>query len=90
MEGSAFYAANPPRSLPIDHVVHMVNLDMIGTYSDEAGVEALGTTAGTPGRTILQGLVGKFGDLDVKIARFARWLQVARDTRRSIEGLEMS
>ena len=37
-----------------------------------------------------QELARHIGDLDVKIARFARWLQVARDTRRSLERLEMS
>jgi hypothetical protein len=30
------------------------------------------------------------GDLDIKIARFDRWLQVARDTRRAIEEKELS
>jgi hypothetical protein len=35
-------------------------------------------------------LARHIGDLDVKIARFDRWLHVARDTRRSLEKLEMS
>ncbi len=35
-------------------------------------------------------LARHIGDLDVKIARFDRWLQVARDTMRSLEKLEMS
>lgn len=30
------------------------------------------------------------GDLDVKVARFERWLQVARDTRRALEEKELS
>ena len=35
-------------------------------------------------------LARHIGDLDVKIARFARWLQVAGDTRQALEKLEMS
>lgn len=35
-------------------------------------------------------LARHIGDLDVKIARFARWRQVARETRRSVEELELS
>ena len=34
-------------------------------------------------------LARHIGDLDVKVARFDRWLQVALDTRRSLERLEM-
>jgi hypothetical protein len=35
-------------------------------------------------------LTRHIGDLDVKIARFDRWLRVARGTRQSLEKLEMS
>jgi hypothetical protein len=35
-------------------------------------------------------LARHIGDLDVKVSRFDRWLQVARETRRSLERLEMS
>lgn len=35
-------------------------------------------------------LARHIGDLDVKVSRFDHWLQVARDTRRSLETLEMS
>lgn len=35
-------------------------------------------------------LARHIGDLDVKIARFARWLAVARETRRAVERLELS
>lgn len=35
-------------------------------------------------------LARHIGDLDVKISRFDRWHQVARDTRRSLEKLRMS
>lgn len=35
-------------------------------------------------------LARHIGDLDVKIARFARWHQVARDTRQALQKLEMS
>jgi hypothetical protein len=35
-------------------------------------------------------LARHIGDLDVKVSRFDRWLQVARDTRRSLQRLQMS
>jgi hypothetical protein len=35
-------------------------------------------------------LARHIGDLDVKVSRFDRWLQVARDTRRSLEELDRS
>ena len=37
-----------------------------------------------------QELARHIGDLDVKIARFDQWLRIARDTRQSLEKLEMS
>lgn len=37
-----------------------------------------------------QELTRHIGDLDVKIARFAQWLRVARDTRQAIERMQMS
>lgn len=35
-------------------------------------------------------LARHIADLDIKVSRFDRWLQVARETRRSLEKLEMS
>ncbi len=49
---------------------------------------AAGDLGAIPG--IENDLARHIGDLDVKIARFDRWLQVARETRRSLQGLEMS
>ena len=37
-----------------------------------------------------QELARHIGDLDVKISRFDQWLRIARDTKRSLEKLEMS
>ena len=37
-----------------------------------------------------QELTRHIGDLDVKIARFAQWLRVARSARQSLEKLEMT
>jgi hypothetical protein len=37
-----------------------------------------------------QELTRHIGDLDIKIARFNQWLRIARDTRQSLEKLEMS
>lgn len=44
--------------------------------------------SGTP--ELEQELARHIGDLDVKIARFDRWLQVARDTRQALEKQEMA
>lgn len=35
-------------------------------------------------------LARHIADLDIKIGRFARWLEVARQTRQSVEKLELS
>ena len=67
VEGSAFYVDNAPPALPIDQTVYMINMDMIGTYSDEGTVYAMGTFAGTPARTILDGFLGSYTDLGVDL-----------------------
>jgi len=63
--GSQHFVDQPPGDLVIEDVVFMINLDMVGTYGDQELLNALHTFEGTPGRTLLDGLVGDFPDLDV-------------------------
>jgi Zn-dependent M28 family amino/carboxypeptidase len=60
-EGSDFFVKHAPRGLPVDRVVHVTTMDMIGTYSDEDNVDAMGTAKGTPGRAVLEGLIDELG-----------------------------
>lgn len=53
-EGSDYYAGHAPSALPMDQVVYMVNLDMVGSYGAEQAVYALGSFADTPARTLLE------------------------------------
>src|SRR6185295_12780946 len=66
-EGSEFFCASPPAAVPIADVVYMVNLDMVGTYPDEQLLSAFGSFPGTPGRTILEGLLGDHPALNVEL-----------------------
>ncbi len=63
--GSRHYAAHPPGGLSLEDTVFMLNLDMIGRYGAEDRLYALHTFPGTPGRTLLEGLLGDFPELDV-------------------------
>ncbi len=63
--GSLHYDAHPLPGLSLADTVFMINLDMIGRYASERRLYALHTFPGTPGRTLLEGLVGDFPDLDV-------------------------
>jgi Zn-dependent M28 family amino/carboxypeptidase len=51
--GSAELAAHPPAAAPLDRVVLVVNLDMIGSYAARDVVYAFGTFAGSPARAAL-------------------------------------
>ena len=63
--GSEHYVGHAPADLPLRATRFMVNLDMVGTYGDQGGVNALHALPGTPGRAVLDGLVGEFPELDV-------------------------
>jgi len=54
--GSAELVAHPPAALPLDRVVEVVNLDMVGSYASRDVVYAFGTFPGLPSRTILGAL----------------------------------
>lgn len=71
LEGSYHYADHPPAGLPIDEVVYMINLDMIGTYFNDDWVYAFGSFDGTPARDALDDLVADHPDLTVKLGESA-------------------
>lgn len=54
--GSSFYLAHPPAALPLDRVVQIINLDMIGSYSSKKRVHAFGAFAKLPATKLLQRL----------------------------------
>jgi len=66
-EGSAAYVANAPTDLPLSRVVYMINFDMIGSYSQEKKVYAIGTVGTTPARGVLEGLAGATPALSVSL-----------------------
>lgn len=54
--GSTYYVAHPPAALPLDRVVQVVNLDMIGSYSAKQRVHAFGAFPGLPATRLLRRL----------------------------------
>lgn len=56
MYGSAHYVKHPHASLPVDKIVQVINLDMVGSYSSKTYVAAMGTFTGMPSRKLLQKL----------------------------------
>ena len=60
------------------------SLELEPTVISRAATDLVGTAE------LDQELTRHIGDLDVKIARFDQWLRVARNTRKSLEELEMS
>lgn len=66
-EGAADFLDAPPESVDPADVVYNVNLDMIGSYSSTDTVWALGTMAGTPGRTAVDALAADYPELDIGV-----------------------
>lgn len=54
--GSSFYLAHPPAALPLERVVQVINLDMIGSYSSKQRVSVFGAFRGLPATSALQRL----------------------------------
>jgi hypothetical protein len=68
LDGSYYFVdVSPPAAVPIDNIVHMVNLDMVGTYAMAGSVDAFGTYVGTPGRIILDSLLGNYASLQFNL-----------------------
>jgi hypothetical protein len=71
LEGSYHYADHPPAGRPIEDVVYMINLDMIGTYFNDDQVYAFGSFSGTPARDALDELLPNHPDLTVELGASA-------------------
>ena len=65
LEGASYFVNNPPPEVPLDDVVYMINLDMLGTYDVVGEVDAFGTFEDTPGRMALDALLEDQPDLNV-------------------------
>jgi hypothetical protein len=63
--GSTYFVEHPPAAIPLDRVVEMVNLDMVGSHSSAGAVAAFGTFPKLAARTILAELGPKFPKLNV-------------------------
>jgi hypothetical protein len=65
--GSDWFVHHMPASLPLDRVVYMMNLDMLGTYPTEKRLDTFGTFKGTMGRAVLEAKKTAFPELKVKL-----------------------
>ncbi len=72
MIGSTFFAQHMPKTIPLDRVVEVVELDMIGSHDSAGLVAAMGAFAKLPARTLLDKLVGKFPHVHVVAGGRAR------------------
>jgi hypothetical protein len=66
-EGSYHWVEQPPPGLPLENVVYMVNLDMVGTYPLEERVDAYGSFQGTAARALLDELAGDHPGLNLQL-----------------------
>jgi hypothetical protein len=67
LNGSRHLVAHPPAALPIDRVVYMINLDMVGTYDAKDRVAAYGSFPGLRGRALVEELAPAYPDLTIKL-----------------------
>ena len=63
--GSEYFVAHPPAALPIDKVVQLINLDMVGSHKSKGFVAAMGTFPKQPARKLLDKLDDAFPKLNV-------------------------
>lgn len=68
LNGSQAFVAAPPRALPLDRIVYMINLDMVGTYTSTGKVKAYGAFRGTHARDLLTAMHADYPALDVRFA----------------------
>jgi len=59
----AFFEQLEPGSA--EQIVYYVNFDMIGRYSDDGAVYALGAYEGSPAETIIQARAGEYGSIEI-------------------------
>lgn len=72
MRGSYHYVAHPPEGLPIDRVVQVINLDMIGSHASRGFVAAMGTFRGLAATGVLAKLDDRYPELSVGLGGVAR------------------
>ncbi len=72
MIGSYEYAKSPPAALPIDRMVQVINLDMVGSHSSRKLVAAMGAFTGFPSRKLLDKLDDGFPKINVASGGRAR------------------
>ena len=66
LRGSTHYVAHPPTGLPVERVVYLVNLDMVGSHDSTKKVYALGAFRGLPGRALLETLAPRHRTLGLR------------------------
>lgn len=72
MNGSYFYEQNAPAALPVERMVQVINLDMVGSHDDFGYVAALGTFSGLAARKLLAKLDDKYPKVSVGYGGKAR------------------
>jgi hypothetical protein len=72
MVGSTYYVEHPAAALPVDKIVQVINLDMVGSYKSKKYVAAMGTFSGMPSRTLLAKLDDSYPKLRVGMGGKAR------------------
>ncbi len=70
--GSDYLARHPPKALPNDRVVQLVNLDMIGTHDGRGFVAAMGAFRTLASRPIVDRLAKKFPRIRIATGGRAR------------------
>lgn len=63
--GSTYFVAHPPAALPLERIVQVVNLDMIGSHASTHSVAAFGTFPRLAARTELEALLPAYPKLRV-------------------------
>jgi hypothetical protein len=72
MIGSYHYVAHAPEALPIDRVVQVINLDMVGSHSSKDFVAAMGTFKRLGSRKIMDELAPRFPKIHVGLGGVSR------------------
>jgi hypothetical protein len=72
MTGSYYFAAHAPADVPMDKIVQVINLDMVGSHSSRGFVAAMGTLKNLAATKHLAKLVGKYPKINVGTGGIAR------------------
>lgn len=72
MTGSYYFAAHAPADVPLDNIVQVINLDMVGSHDSRGFVAAMGTLKNLAATKHLAKLVGKYPRINVGTGGIAR------------------